>query len=347
MKNLKKGGKEMRQKLQVYLRTLAIFSMAICTFLVFLGQAELARGEPYVLKAVTAWPKPVTDNKAFFIFLDTVKEKVAASCPGRLKIKYLGGPEAVKTMEQVHAVQTGLIDMCYTTNAYYVSLLPEVDALKLSDFMPWEERDRGAWAYLNDLHEKRLGIHYLGRMGLGIRFHLYLIKAIQRADLKGLNIRVSPMYLQVVKALGGNPIVIPPTEVYTALQRGVVDGYCWPSVGIRDWGWHKLTKYVVEPGFYQVPNPVLVNLKTWRKLPQELRDLLTEAAKEAERKAVAYFQDLARKDRPALLEAGIKVIDLPPAEKEKFLKAAYGAGWKDVLKKCPKTGPELKRLLTK
>jgi TRAP-type C4-dicarboxylate transport system substrate-binding protein len=65
-----------------------------------------------------------------------------------------------------------------------------------------------------------------------------------------LNIRVSPRYLQAIKGLGGNPVVIPPTEVYAALERNVVDGYCWPSVGIRDWGWHKQTKYVIDPGFY-------------------------------------------------------------------------------------------------
>jgi len=318
----------------------------IFTFLVPLTQPDVARGESYVLKAVTAWPKPVMDNKAFFIFTEMVEQKVAKNYPGELKIKYLGGPEVVKTMEQVHGLQTGLIDMCFTTTAYYTSILPEVDAVKLSDFPAWQERERGAWAYLNDLHEKRLGIHYLARLGLDIKFHLYLIKPIEGADLKGLNIRVSPMYLQVIKALGGNPVVIPPTEVYTGLQRGVVDGYCWPSVGIRDWGWQKVTKYVVEPGFYRVPNPVLVNLKTWNKLPKKLQDLLTEAGVEAEKKAMVYFEDLAKKDRPIILKEGIKVIDLPPLEKDKFLKAAYGPAWKDILKKSPKIGADLKKLLT-
>ena len=39
------------------------------------------------------------------------------------------------------------------------------------------------------------------------------------------------MYLQIIKGLGGNPVVIPPTEVYPALERNVVDGFCWPAVG--------------------------------------------------------------------------------------------------------------------
>ena len=44
----------------------------------------------------------------------------------------------------------------------------------------------------------------------------------------------------------------------------------------------KQVKYIVEPGFYQVPNPLVMNLNTWNKLPKKFKDLLTEAAMEAE-----------------------------------------------------------------
>jgi TRAP-type C4-dicarboxylate transport system substrate-binding protein len=301
--------------------------------------------ETVTLKAVTAWPKTASEYKAFAVFTELVEQLVAKKAPGELKIQYIGGPEAVKTPDQVQALQRGMVDLVFTTTAYYVSVLPEVDALKLSDWTPAEERTNGSWAYLNELH-KKLGLIYGARLGLDVKFHLYLKKPIKDADLKGLNIRVSPMYLQVIKGLGGNPVVIPPTEVYAALERNVVDGYCWPATGIRDWGWDKQTKYVVDPGFYGVPNPLLINLNTWNKLPKKLQDLLTEAAVEAEKKVVALFEDLAQKERPILVKQGIQVIDLPPAEREKFLKVAFEEGWKDVLAKNPKTGPELKKLLT-
>jgi TRAP-type C4-dicarboxylate transport system substrate-binding protein len=322
------------------------FFVVFFAFTVLVTQYGLAKAETFTLKAVTAWPKTASEYKAFTTFTDLVEQTVAKKYPGELKIQFVGGPEAVKTMDQVQACQRGMVDMVFTTNAYYVSLLPEVDALKLSNFTPAQERTSSAWAYVNQLHEK-IGLYYLARLGLGIKFHLYLKKPIKTADLKGLNIRVSPMYLQVIKGLDGNPVVIPPTEVYPALERNVVDGYCWPSVGIRDWGWDKHTKYVVDPGFYQVPNPLVMNLNTWNKLPKKLQDLLTEAAAEAEKKVVAYFDDLAKQERPILLKEGIQVIDLPPAEKEKFLKVAYDEGWKDIIAKSPQIGPKLKELLTK
>jgi len=319
---------------------------SLFTFLVLSTVSASVGAETFTLKAVTGWPKTASEYKAFTIFTDAVEQMVAKKYPGELKIQYVGGPEAVKTMDQVQACQRGMVDMVFTTNAYYVSVLPEVDALKLSVLTPAEERAKGAWAYINQLHE-RIGLYYLARLGLGIQFHLYVEKPIKTADLKGFNIRVSPMYLQVIKGLGGNPVAIPPTEVYSALERNVVDGYCWPSVGIRDWGWDKQTKYVVDPGFYQVPNPLLMNLNTWNKLPKKLQNLLTEAAAEAEKKVVALFDDLAKQERPVLLKEGIQVITLSPVESEKFLKVAYDEGWKDILGKSPQTGAKLKDLLTK
>jgi TRAP-type C4-dicarboxylate transport system substrate-binding protein len=302
--------------------------------------------ETITLKAVTAWPKTSSENKSFFIFMEQVEQLVAKKHPGELKIQYVGGPEAVKSPDQVQAAQRGMVDMVYTTNAYYVSVIPEVDAYKLSDFTPAEERVNGVLDYMRGLHEKK-GLYLVGRLGLGERFHLYLKKPIQKADLRGLNIRVSPMYLQIIKGLGGNPVVIPPTEVYVALERNVVDGFCWPAVGIRDWGWHKQVKFIVEPGFYQVPNPLVMNLAAWNKLSQDLKELLTAAAVHAEKEAVAVFDELAKQERPILLGEGLQVIELPAPEKEKFLKVGYEEGWKDILEKNPTTGPELKKLLTR
>jgi TRAP-type transport system periplasmic protein len=327
-------------------RLTVLFCAALFTLLVLGIGSGTVKAETLTLKAVAGWPKTASEYKAFTVFTDLVEQMVAKKYPGELKIQFVGGPEAVKSTDQAQACQRGMVDMVFTTNAYYLSVLPDVDALKLSVFTPAEERAKGAWAYVNQLHEK-IGLYYLARLGLGTQFHLYLEKPIKTADLKGLNIRVSPMYLQMVKGLGGNPIVIPPTEVYSALERNVVDGYCWPSVGIRDWGWDKATKYIVDPGFYQVPNPLLMNVNTWNKLPKKLQDLLTEAAAEAEKKVVALFDDLAKQERPILLKGGIQVITLPPAESEKYLKVAYDEGWKDIVGKCPATGPRLKELLTK
>ncbi len=85
----------------------------------------------------------------------------------------------------------------------------------------------------------------------------------QQADLKpdltGLKLRITPVYRDFFQALGATVVQTAPGEVYTALERGVVDGYGWPITGMFDLGWNEKTKYRVDPGFYTAEVSVLVN----------------------------------------------------------------------------------------
>ena len=67
-----------------------------------------AAADPITLKAITAWPKNASDNKSLDFFLESVEQQVSKKYPGELKINMIGGPEAVKIQDQVHAAQTGI-----------------------------------------------------------------------------------------------------------------------------------------------------------------------------------------------------------------------------------------------
>src|SRR5438045_9518602 len=75
---------------------------------------------------------------------------------------------------------------------------------------------------------------YLSRIVDFSPFHLYLTKKIDKPDLAGLKIRITPVYRDFFQALGATVVQTPPGEVYTALERCVVDGYGWPIHGICD-----------------------------------------------------------------------------------------------------------------
>src|SRR4030043_688613 len=117
-------------------RLFFMFFVVVSALTIFITQYGLAKAEPITLKAVTAWPKTASEYKAFATFTDLVEQMVAKKYPGQLKVQFIGGPEAVKTMDQVQALQRGMVDMVFTTTAYYLSVLPEVDAIKLSDYTP-------------------------------------------------------------------------------------------------------------------------------------------------------------------------------------------------------------------
>ncbi len=330
----------------VRLKQWVVLCTAVLLVVLFTGAGEAA-SKTIKLRAVTAWPKTVFEVQNFMKFLDMVKENVASQYPGQLEIKYTGGPEVIPNREQVEALRNGIIDIVFTTDGYYTSALPEVNALSLTKIKPWEERSTGVNEFLNKGHEEKLNCFYLGRMGSGIPFTLYLNKPISKADFTGLKIRCSPTHINFLKKLGAQPLVIPPPDVYTALERGLADGFIWPAGLIRDWGWNEVTKYIVTTNFYMAVNVVLVNKDKWDKIPAHLQKLLIQTQEQAEHYAVERGQDHVDKEFAAFKQQGIKFIDLSAKEAEKLKTAAYDELWKIVIKKAPENGPKLKNMVSK
>jgi TRAP-type C4-dicarboxylate transport system substrate-binding protein len=298
-----------------------------------------ASAQEVTLRAVTSFAEGTQFSKNFERFI----EKVNADGKGVIKINYIGGPRAMPPFEVGNAVRTKVVDIANVTGAFYTNLLPEADALKLiSKPMP-EQRKNGTWEMLNQLHNQKLNSQYLARQFHNVPFHIYLNKKPEKMDLTGLKIRVTPVYKDIVEALGGTAITTAPGEVYTALERGVVDGYGWPVSGIFDLGWEKVTKFRLEPAFYGVEVNVLVNLDTWKSLNDAQRKVLSDAAIWLEG-LDAENTGIIASERERQTKAGIQAIDFGPAESKKFLDKANEVGWQSVLKRAPETGAKLRQL---
>lgn len=302
-----------------------------------------AAKDAVTLKAVTFQGSHVTFVDAFQIF----KKRLAEEAGDELAINYVGGPEAIPPFEQIGALMNGLVDIALLPAAYYVPHLALADGLKLSRITPWEERETGAYDLLNSEHQKKVNAVYLGRFTNGIQFHVYLNKKIEKPDLTGLKIRVTPVYKPFVESLGGIAVTTTPGEVYTALERGVVDGYGWPSIKISDFGWHEVTKYAVNPGFYQVDVCILVNLDTWNRLSEKQQNLLVSVAKKVEHEASDHYAKVIQEEKAFITSKGIEFIKFSPADEKRYLEGAYKAGWDLVDAKSPKLGPELRKMLVK
>ncbi|MBW2021672.1 MAG: TRAP transporter substrate-binding protein DctP [Deltaproteobacteria bacterium] len=327
------------------MRRLVILVIAVA--LVFgLGKGALAG--KHVIKAVSAWPKTVYEVKNFIKFLEIVEKNVAGRAPAQLEVKYLGGPEVIPNRDQVEALRRGLVGMVFTTSGYYVSAVPVVDGLNLSELNPWEEREKGVNSFLNNIHNEKVKAEYLGRLGVGLPFMLFLNKPISKvSDLKGMKIRCSPTHTAFLKKIGAQPVVIPPPDVYTALERGVVDGFIWVAGLIRDWGWDKVVKYRVEPGFYAATNVVLINKKVWDDLPGNLKKILLDSEVEAEKAAAKRAEKHLAHENALMEKAGMKVIKLSPVEAKKLKKAAYDALWEVVIRKSGDNGRKLRKMISK
>src|SRR6266478_4756051 len=305
----------------------------------FVAAATTASAEEVTLRAVSAFAEGTEFSRNFERFVD----KVNADGKGIIKINYIGGPRAVPPFEVGNAVRTRVVDIANVTGAFYTNLMPEADGFKLNGKPMSEQRKNGTWEYINQLHNQKLNSQYLARQFHNVPFHIYLNKKIDKIDFSGLKIRVTPVYRDVVEALGGTPITTAPGEVYTALERGVADGYGWPVSGIFDLGWEKVTKYRLEPPFYSVEVGVLVNLDAWKGLNEPQRKLLNEAALWLEGIDSEKEADIkAERERQAA--AGIQPLDFGPAVSKAFLDRAYEVAWQSVIKRAPDTGPKLRQL---
>jgi len=325
-----------------------IIGLCLC-FSFLLSSVGQAAPKKITIQAITAWPKTTFMVENFMRFMERVNERAAELYPGQFEINYKGGPEVISFREQVEAVRTGLVDMVFTATSYYTSIIPVGDGFSATALKPWEERDKGVFAFIQKIHAEKANVYFLSRMGSGIPFQIYMNKPVNSVeDLKGMKIRGSPTLIPFLKKVGANPVMMAPGDIYTGLERGVVDGFVWPAAQISEWGWEKVTKYVIEPPTpYQAIDVVLVNLDVWKKLPTHLQDLLIYSAKEDEFRTIVRALEYIPRENARLQKMGIQFLTLPEAEAKKMADAANSALWDAVISRDPENGPKFRDMISK
>lgn len=301
-----------------------------------------AGAQEVTLKVVSAFPETSTYVKRLEAWIARANDEGK----GTVRLNFIGGPKAVPTFEVGNAVRTGVVDMAMSTGAFYTNVFPESDALKLTQMPIAEQRRNGAYDYVNRIWNQKGNMQYLARIVEHQPFHLYLNKKIEKPDLTGLKIRVTPVYRDFFTALGATVMQTAPGEVYTALERGVVDGYGWPIGGIFDLNWHERTKFRVDPGFYDAEVSLLVNLDTWKKLTPAQRDFVTRQALALEGQN-DFWKTFAQDEIKRQAQAGIQVIRLEGADAKQYVDKAYEAAWAGVIKASPEHGPRMRELFSR
>ncbi len=303
---------------------------------------SLAAAQEITLKVVSAFP----ENTLYVKRLESWIERANQDGRGTLRLNFIGGPKAIPTFEVGNAVRTGVVDIAMSTGAFYTNVFPESDALKLTQIPIAEQRKNGAYEYINKIWNQKGNMYYLARIVQWQPFHLYLNKKIDRPDLAGLKIRVTPVYRDFFTALGATVMQTAPGELYTALERGVVDGYGWPIGGIFDLGWQEKTKFRVDPGFYDAEVSLIVNLDTWKKLSPTQREVLTRQALAFEGQN-DFWKTYAEDEIKRQAQTGIQVIRFEGAQGQQYVDRAYETAWAALIKASPEHGPKLRELFSK
>lgn len=216
-------------------------------------------------------------------FADLVAEKSG----GSMEIQVYPSSQLGNQRDLVEGLTLGTVDLTMTSTAVLGNFHPQVAVFDL----PFIFRDRDHTFKALDtvgmdiakgLEPK--GLKVLAYFENGVRNMSNNVRPIRKPeDMQGLKIRVmeQPIYISMMKALGANPTPMAFGELFTALQKGVVDGQENPAAHIYTKRFFEVQKYISLTEHTYSAEPLVVSMITWNKLTPEQQSILQEAAKEA------------------------------------------------------------------
>ena len=262
---------------------------------------------------------------------------------GKLTIKVFGDGTLGGDVQVLSAVQGGTIDMTAMNSGIMQSHTKE---FAIFDFPFMFADGKEADPILDGPFGKKLGsllesknLYNLAYWELGFRNMTNNKHEVSTLEgISGLKIRViqSPIYIETFAALGANPVPMPFTELYTALEQRIIDGQENPFSVIESSKLNEVQKYVTVTNHMYNPQSVLMSKKRWDSLNKEEKEVLTSTLVEATQWQRENSRKLADESL-ATLKKTMTVSTLSPEELEKIR-----AKLKPVIDKFgANVGPEL------
>lgn len=283
----------------------------------FVGAATLAlvpgmASAQRELRALNAFaPTFVFAREIAQVFFDNVRK----ASNGALGFK-VGGPDVVPFSEQFQPTAAGAFDMLFTHPAYHSGTTAIGLAMDAVAADPVKRREGGVIDFV-DQHYQKLGLKVLGVVPTGSKGFQYISKTPLKTSspgLAGMKVRGTVSYHPMIKALGGAPVVMGGGEVYSALEKGVIDAAAWGLTGVLDFKWDEVAKYYARPAFGQASLYIFMNLAAWRGLGPADQKLLADEARKLELASVKRFDDLAATEQAEMKKRGMQETLFPPAD---------------------------------
>jgi TRAP-type C4-dicarboxylate transport system substrate-binding protein len=281
------------------------------------------------LKASAALSKGREQTQSYIKhFLNAIN----ADGKGIVKTRYIGGPEVTPPRKQAAALKRGTFDITMSPASYYIGMVPEGYAILVSTKNAKGLRASGGFDLLDQAHQKKANAKLLAWGESEGAFNTYLAKKPAmnggQVNLKGFKMRSTATYRPLFEFLGGTPVGMKSSEIYTGLQRGVIQGFGSPSSGLVRIGVAGMVKYRVDPSYYRLNNLVIMNLDKWKGLSRKAQQLLQAKALTYETESSKFYLSLAAADEKQMKAKGMQIISLKGAAATDYVNAANSAVWK-------------------
>jgi TRAP-type transport system periplasmic protein len=262
---------------------------------------------------------------------------------GKMKVGF-HGPDVIPTFEQFQPLQAGIFDLSFTHATYHAGTISVGVGMDATLADPVQRRESGLFDYLDKEYNK-LGVKLVALPPVA-PYHFITRNPLkgQKPSLSGLKMRSNPSLQNTILALGGSPVTMAGGDVYTSLQRGVIDGAAWTLVGVKDFKWQEVANYMVRPTFGSISMMIAMNLKKYNSLTPEQRKWIDEAGKKTELDSLAFFNNLVEEEIAFLQGQGMKVTNMHPEDTEMVEKFWNDGLWEMAKQTSGNAGPKFREL---
>jgi len=238
----------------------------------------------YEWKMTTTWPPnfPIL-GEGCVLFADWVREMSG----GRLDIQVYGGGELVPALETFGAVKSGAVQMGHGASYYWAGKIPAAQffasvpfGLNAQQMNTWMISGGGLELW-QELYAKHNLVPFIGG-NTGVQMGGWFNREINSiSDLKGLKMRIPGVGGKVLSKAGGSPVLLAGGEIFTGLERGIIDAAEWIGP-YHDYkmGFYQIAKYYYTPGWHELGTTLetLVNRESFLSLPPDLQAILETAS---------------------------------------------------------------------
>lgn len=279
-------------------------------------------------RMVTSWPKNLPGPG---VTAERLAKRISAMSDGRLAVRVYAAGELVGGLQVFDAVAEGTADMGHTASFFWQGKIkPAVFftavpfGLTVPEHMAWIYHG-GGQALWDELYGSfDIKPFMAGNTGMSMG-GWYRREVNTLDDLRGLKLRMPGLGGEVMRRLGATPVSVPPSDIMSALQSGLIDGTeflgPWSDLAL---GFYKVAPYYYWPGFHE-PNgtgEALISAKAWNGLPDDLKAVVDNACAAENAFAVAEtaWENAIALDA-LISEHGVSVRPFP----DEVLKAARAA----------------------
>jgi TRAP-type mannitol/chloroaromatic compound transport system substrate-binding protein len=250
----------------------------------------------YAWKMVTTWPPnlPVLQTGA-----ERFAKRVGEATGGQLKIEVFAGGELVPPLGVFDAVSAGTVEVGSGASSYWAGKVPAAQWFAAVPF-GFNPQGINAWFYsgggLQLWEEVYAPFNVIPRPqgNTGVQMGGWFRKDMNTIDdYKGLKMRIPGLGGKVISKAGGTVVLLPGGEIFTSLERGVIDATEWvgPMHDLR-MGFYKAAKNYYYPGWHEPGTclEVMFNKKAYEALPVEIQQILDAVAAETNMWSLSEFE---------------------------------------------------------